>query len=221
MSRSSTVGMHIAPARFLLFLLLFALGFALLAKGAGMPLSDSALLAFDGAALLFLLSLFPLFRKSTAAEMRRHAKENDANRVLVLALTFLLAAIIMVTVGIELVHMDTPNASTLFLILTTLIISWLFANTMFALHYAHLFYGTRKDGTVRHGLDFPGTDLKNSWPDYWDFIYFSYTLGMTFQTSDVAISEGHMRRVVTWHSFVAFLFNMGIIAFTINIIGGA
>lgn len=217
MGRSSTVGKLIAPARFLSFLLLFAAGFALLAKGFGMRLSDSALLAFDGAAILFLLSLFPLFQQSSAVEMRRHAEENDANRILVLALTFLVSAIIMVTVGVELVQTDKPTARTLVTVIATLLLSWLFANTMYALHYAHLFYGDRKDGKVRRGLEFPDTDT----PDYWDFIYFSYTLGMTFQTSDVSIAERHMRRVVTWHSLAAFIFNMGIIAFTINIIGGA
>ena len=217
MGRSSTVGKLIAPARFLSFLLLFAAGFALLAKGFEMRLSDSALLAFDGAAILFLLSLFPLFQQSSAIEMRRHAEENDANRILVLALTFLVSAIIMVTVGVELVQTDKPTARTLVTVIATLLLSWLFANTMYALHYAHLFYGDRKDGKVRRGLEFPDTDT----PDYWDFIYFSYTLGMTFQTSDVSIAERHMRRVVTWHSLAAFIFNMGIIAFTINIIGGA
>ena len=149
--------------------------------------------------------------------MRRHAEENDANRILVLALTFLVSAIIMVTVGVELVQTDKPTARTLVTVIATLLLSWLFANTMYALHYAHLFYGDRKDGKVRRGLQFPDTDT----PDYWDFIYFSYTLGMTFQTSDVSIAERHMRRVVTWHSLAAFIFNMGIIAFTINIIGGA
>lgn len=217
MGRSSTVGKLIAPARFLSFLLLFAAGFMLLVKGFGMRLSDSALLAFDGAAILFLLSLFPLFQQSSAIEMRRHAEENDANRILVLALTFLVSAIIMVTVGVELVQTDKPTARTLVTVIATLLLSWLFANTMYALHYAHLFYGDRKDGKVRRGLEFPDTDT----PDYWDFIYFSYTLGMTFQTSDVSIAERHMRRVVTWHSLAAFIFNMGIIAFTINIIGGA
>ena len=217
MGRSSTVGKLIAPARFLSFLLLFAAGFMLLVKGFGMRLSDSALLAFDGAAILFLLSLFPLFQQSSAIEMRRHAEENDANRILVLALTFLVSAIIMVTVGVELVQTDKPTARTLVTVIATLLLSWLFANTMYALHYAHLFYGDRKDGKVRRGLQFPDTDT----PDYWDFIYFSYTLGMTFQTSDVSIAERHMRRVVTWHSLAAFIFNMGIIAFTINIIGGA
>lgn len=217
MGRSSTVGKLIAPARFLSFLLLFAAGFALLAKGVGMRLSDSALLAFDGAAILFLLSLLPLFRQSSVAEMRRHAEENDANRILVLALTFLVGAIIMVTVGVELVHTGKPTAFILILVIGTLLLSWLFGNTMFALHYAHLFYGDSKEGKERKGLEFPGTET----PDYWDFLYFSYTLGMTFQTSDVAISQGHMRRIVTWHSLAAFIFNMGIIAFTINIIGGA
>ena len=62
----------------------------------------------------------------------------------------------------------------------------------------------------------PGTQH----PNYWDFLYFSFTLGMTFQTSDIAISGTHLRRVVLGHSMIAFLFNMGILAFTVNALGG-
>jgi uncharacterized membrane protein len=65
------------------------------------------------------------------------------------------------------------------------------------------------------GLDFPGTPE----PDYWDFVYFAFTCGMAFATSDVQVTSKHMRRLVTVHSLAAFAFNIGVLAFTINVLG--
>ena len=71
-------------------------------------------------------------------------------------------------------------------------------------------------GTTARGSTFPKCDE----PDYWDFLYFSYTLGMTFQTSDVDITSRHIRKVVVGHCLAAFVFNLGVLAFTINVLGG-
>ncbi|MCY1555474.1 hypothetical protein D9M68_921440 [compost metagenome] len=100
------------------------------------------------------------------------------------------------------------------LILGSLMLAWVFANTVFAFHYAHLYYQQREKKD-RAGLKFPGGDT----PDYWDFFYFSFTLGMTFQTSDVVINSPHMRRIALAHGMAAFLFNLGILAFAINTVG--
>jgi uncharacterized membrane protein len=100
------------------------------------------------------------------------------------------------------------------LIVGTLALAWFFANTVFALHYAHLYYLPGKEGD-RGGLRIPDTRT----PDYWDFIYFSFTLGMTFQTSDVAVTGSHIRKVVLGHTMVAFLFNIGVLAFVVNALG--
>jgi uncharacterized membrane protein len=66
-------------------------------------------------------------------------------------------------------------------------------------------------------VDFPGPGE----PDYWDFVYFAFTLGMTFQTSDVAITDRAIRRVVTAHCLAAFIVNLGVLAFTINVLGAS
>ena len=103
------------------------------------------------------------------------------------------------------------------LIVATLALAWLFSNTVYALHYAHLFYlvdGSGKDGG---GIDIPACTE----PDYWDFLYFSFTLGMTFQTSDVEISSRTVRRVVLGQCLAAFVFNIGVLAFTINVLGSS
>ncbi|WP_430983547.1 DUF1345 domain-containing protein, partial [Escherichia coli] len=73
------------------------------------------------------------------------------------------------------------------------------------------------DGKDAGGLEIPNC----AEPDYWDFLYFSFTLGMTFQTSDVEISSRHIRRVTLGHCLAAFVFNIGVLAFTINVLGSS
>jgi uncharacterized membrane protein len=98
-------------------------------------------------------------------------------------------------------------------------LSWFFMNTMFALHYAHGYYGD-SDPSSKYkptgGLIFPG----RAQPDYWDFLYFSFVVGMTFQVSDVQIEDHDLRRNVLAHGVLAFLFNVVILALTINIVAG-
>ena len=78
--------------------------------------------------------------------------------------------------------------------------------------------GSRPSSSTRYpaGLRFPEDDK----PDYWDFIYYAFCLGMTFQTSDVSVTDSRFRRVSTGHCLAAFVFNLGVIAFTINVLGG-
>ena len=206
------LGNKIAPPRFLTFAIAFAAGLVVLIPMLGKGRGTMA--AFDIAALLFLGIVAPLL-KSRAADMRRHAKDNDANRVLLLALTATVTAVILVSVASEMMGGKSDVAG-IALIVGTLALAWLFSNTVYALHYAHLFYTDDKSGKDTGGIDVPQTDE----PDYWDFVYFSFTLGMTFQTSDVEISSPHIRRTTIGHCLAAFVFNIGVLAFTINVLGG-
>ena len=99
------------------------------------------------------------------------------------------------------------------LAMATILLSWSFVHTIFALHYAHEYYGERRDGKIG-GLKFPG-DTK---PDYWDFLYFSLVIAMTSQVSDVAITSKVIRRIVTVHGALAFFFNLTVLALTVNMI---
>lgn len=204
------VGNRIAPARFLAFvgLLIIACGIAV---SVGTTPGRALMIGFDTASVVFLVSLWPLLDDKTA-DMRRTAERNDANRSALLVLTALVMAVILVTVASELSaeRVDKDRV----LIIITLAAAWLFSNIAYALHYAHLFY-TQDEGKDARGLDFPTGDA----PDYWDFIYFAFTLGMTFQTADVAIQSRAMRRVVIGHGLAAFIFNLGVVAFTINMLG--
>lgn len=208
------VGKHIAPVRFLVFpfVLLAAAGAA---SSLGGDPRTAFLAGFDVAALVFLCSLAPLFR-ADADRMRRRAEDNDANRIGLLAITVLLSLVILFAVGTLIASPGVLDRADIALIVATLVFAWLFANMVFTLHYAHLYY-LQKDGRDQRGIEVPGVHE----PGYWDFLYFAFTLGMTFQTSDVTISGAHMRRVVLGHCMAAFVFNMGILAFTVNAIGGS
>lgn len=209
------IGNRIAPPRFILFVLI------LVAASAGAArLTDwlhGAMIGFDVAAFIFLLSCIPLLWDTTAATMRRHAAENDANRAFLLAITGAVTLVVLVTVGAEMLQGQDQSGGAIALIVGTLALAWLFSNVVYALHYAHMYYREdEKGGGDSGGIDMPGTRE----PDYWDFVYFSFTLGMTFQTSDTAITSGGYRRVTIFHCLAAFIFNIGILAFTINVLGG-
>jgi len=206
------IGRRIAPPRFALFVLVFGLGLATLIPLFGT--GRGVMAAFDIAAALFLGVVAPLFRHGEADRMRRTARDNDANRALLLGLTGVTMAVILVAVAGELKGRN--DALAIALVITTLVLAWLFSNLVYALHYAHLYYLAGETSEDAGGLDFPECDK----PDYWDFLYFSATLGMTFQTSDVSITSRRIRRVVTGHCLAAFVFNLGVIAFSINVLGG-
>jgi uncharacterized membrane protein len=211
--RAFAPGRHIAPVRFLIFtaVLIVATGGA---SAWGYDPRTALLLGFDIAAIVFLAAVVPLL-SSDADAMRRRAEENDANRAGLLAISALLSLVILFTVGALIADPGSLGRKDVILIVATLALAWLFANMMFTLHYAHLFYLQVK-GRDQGGLDVPGADE----PGYWDFLYFAFTLGMTFQTSDVSVTGAHMRRVVLGHCLAAFVFNMGILAFTVNALGG-
>jgi uncharacterized membrane protein len=216
---ASGIGNRLAPARFLAFLALLPAFFFAYRAAFGTPphWGDAAAMAFNAAALLFLASLVPLIaRPSDAEAMRAHAAGNDANRFLVLVLTTLLTFSVMAAIAGEMPNAREGDTAAALKLVGTLLMIWLFANSVFALHYAHTYYVQTEAGGDCGGLEFPGTTT----PDYRDFAYFAFTLGMTFQTSDVAITAPRLRHAALLHSFGAFVFNIGVIAFAINVLGG-
>ena len=212
------LGSRLAPPRFVMFVAVMAgvaVGWHLLKHNSW---SDALVIGFNLAVLAFAVSLWPLPRDHNAAEMRRHAAENDANRGWVLLITSAVTLTMMLAMIYELPDAQKHDSWAMIKLISTLALGWLFSNLTFALHYAHMFYGAgdtpAKD---QGGLDFPGTKE----PDYWDFIYFSFTAGMSFAASDVNVTSGAVRRVLVVQCLLAFIFNIGALAFSINVLAGA
>ena len=211
MTKPRTIGNMIAPPRFLAFIIVLV---------AGVPLAHpllhrwalSVMAAFDVAAIIFLALCLPLLRTQEAAVIRHHAASNDANRRVLLAITGIVMTVLFVAIAAEVIG-HNPQPLTKALIIGTLALAWLFSNTVYAIHYAHLAYRHPERGCL--GFEFPGTKQ----PVYWDFIYFAFTCGMAFATSDVEVTSHHVRKVVTIHCLAAFAFNIGVLAFTINVLG--
>lgn len=201
--------------RFNLCAALFAgLVVAFVAGGAGIV--HAIVLAFTIASAIFLASIAHLFAHATVASIKRRARNEDPGRWGLLVTSIALSGIVLVSMGLELQASKAGGAPGVALAAAGLLLSWLFMNTMFALHYAHAYYGDGQRGGVRGGLEFPG---KHD-PDYWDFLYFSVVIGMTFQVSDVQIGDRHLRRIALMQSMAAFLFNVVVIALSVNIVAG-
>lgn len=212
-STRQTVGNWLAPPRFIAFLVL--LGITIPSFADIVSPAHACLIGFDVSAAVFMLSALPLFRGVEAEHMREAARRNDANRWLLLAVSVILLMAVLGAIGLEIIGKSSLSAGEKALIVGTLAMAWIFANLVYALHYAHMFYVADETGADTGGIDFPATQE----PDYWDFLYFAFTLGMTFQTSDVNIRSRAVRQVVTLHCMAAFVFNIGVLAFTINVLG--
>ena len=211
MAHRMGIGNRIAPARFIMFIVVLFGGWA----GATILLKSwelGAMAGFDTAALLFLVTCATLLRTGEARVIREHAAMNDANRHWLLIITGIVMSILLIAIAAEVVG-RSPEPFTKILIIATLVLAWLFSNTIYALHYAHVAYRNPDMGCS--GLEFPHTPH----PAYWDFFYFSFTCGMAFATSDVQVTSTRMRRIVTMHCLAAFAFNIGVLAFTINVLG--
>ncbi len=206
------LGNRIAPPRFIAFVVLTVVAGLFAVPRLGW--ARGLMAGFDAAAIIFFISVSPLFN-DVAKEMRRSAKANDANRAGLLVITGIVMGVVLASVASELMQQGRPKPAEIMLIVGTLSLAWLFSSLIYALHYAHIFY-TGEDGEDARGIEFPKTDE----PDYWDFLYFATCLSMTFQVSDMNITSGRVRRVVMFHCLAAFVFNLGIIAFTINVLGG-
>ena len=175
-------------------------------------LTTRVLAGWDVAVGLYLAAAAFLMAKSPVAEIRRHAAAQDEGAFALLLLTVAAALVSLGAIFIQLAAIDrsAPGyGGHVALVILTVVLSWAFTHTIFALHYAYEFYG---EAERAKGLRFPEDDR----PDYWDFIYFSFVIGMTFQVSDVQVTHKWLRRTVTAHGVISFIFTTAIIALTVN-----
>jgi uncharacterized membrane protein len=149
------------------------------------------------------------------AHIRRNAIMQDDGRFLILLVTALGAFAGIAAIVFELGAAHRSPAE-LTLATVTIALSWGAVHTTFALHYAHEYYRGAKPG----GLQFPNGDNRDE-PDYWDFVYFSFVIGMTAQVSDVGITDRIIRRTATAHGVISFFFNTALLALMVNIAASA
>jgi uncharacterized membrane protein len=178
--------------------------------------SSRPLIVWNAFAISYLVLAFIMMARSDVATMRRRAAAQDEGAVFILLITSLAAVASLAAIAIELHGAGGGAGEKPFrigLAGATILCSWLFVHTSFALHYAHEFYGEGRDKEIG-GLQFP---KKGYEPDYWDFLYFAANFGAAAQTSDVQITSPAMRRLALAHTILSFLFNTTILALAVNV----
>jgi uncharacterized membrane protein len=173
------------------------------------------LIGWDVFTALYLVLVFAIVFRSGIAHVRRNAILQDEGRFVILLLTALGSFASIVAIVFELGH-DNHSGPQLGLAMLTIALSWAMVHTTFALHYAHEYYRGAKPG----GLQFPSGDQHED-ADYWDFVYFSFVIGMTAQVSDVGITDKIIRRTATAHGIVSFVYNTALVALMVNIAASA
>jgi uncharacterized membrane protein len=166
---------------------------------------------------IYLILTHAMFRRCGIDHIRRRAAEQDegGSAILVLSVVATIASLVAIVVELGGMKQAPPGGAIIQVLLAaaTILLSWAFIHTIFSVHYAHEYYGERRDGKIG-GLKFPG-DAK---PDYLDFLYFSLVIAMTSQVSDVMITSKVIRRVVSMHGVLSFFFNLTVLALTVNMV---
>lgn len=175
-------------------------------------------IAWDLAALSYLVAVFGIMIGEPPDDIRKRAAAHDESALIIpIIVVAAIAASFLAVAGVLSAAKDaSAETKPLFLLLagSTIVLSWFVMQTVFTIHYAHEFYAPPLgDQKPEAALDFPGDEK----PDYWDFLYFSATIGATSQTSDTGVCTPQMRRLVTTHAIISFFFNTIVLALTINI----
>ncbi len=173
------------------------------------------LVGWDVFVSLYLALVYIMVLRSGVAHIRRNAVLQDDGRFLILLVTALGAFASIAAIVFEL-GASNRSGPGLALATITIALSWAAVHTAFSLHYAHEYYRGAKPG----GLQFPSGD-KDDEADYWDFVYFSFVIGMTAQVSDVGITDRIIRRTATVHGIISFVFNTALVALMVNIAASA
>ena len=181
-------------------------------------LTTKFLLGWNAGVWLYLVLTLWLMLRSKGGAVKRTAEIEDENASMVLLTVSIAAVASLAAITLELAGNNKLSHSQQLMHYAftglTVIGSWLMVGVIFGLHYARLFYNN--EGT-EPALRFPEGELN---PDYWDFMYFSFTLSVAVQTSDVAVATREMRKAVLGHSLLGFLFNTAVLGFSINIAAG-
>ena len=180
------------------------------------------LLGWCGGVSVYLLLAWWLAHGFDAARTRSHARSLDQPDLLILLSMLVVVGVSVVVIAMLLQQVGqmsgAERAGHIALGLVALAGSWLMIHTIYAFHYAHRYYQNEKrQDDDQDSLLFPGKEA----PDYADFLYYSFVIGMTSQVSDVQVLTGEMRRITLAHGVLSFAFNMLVLALSINVVAGA
>ncbi len=208
-----------APRRLLLTMAIGVVAFA--ASQPWLTLHTRLLVGWNAGALTYLLLAWFAVGRADAGMTRVRSQLYDQSGYVIFLLVVVASSASVVAIGFivgDAKELPLPaRASHLTLSILAMLLSWLLIHTLFAFHYARCYYW-REHPSKDHirGLRFPGENE----PDYLDFVYYSFVVGMTSQVSDVAVVARHMRRITLIHGVLSFVFNIAILAMSLNIIGG-
>jgi len=177
-----------------------------------------ALAAWNITVWFYLVMVGWLMARSTHVQVRRIAEQEDRSASVILVIMTIAAVVSIAAIVLELTtvkdltlaHRLAHYASTA----ATILGSWFLVGVLFTFHYARMYYQSPID---QRALRFPDEELS---PDYWDFLYFSFTIGVAAQTSDVSVMTRSLRKAVLVQSVLSFLFNVAIVGLSINIAAG-
>ncbi len=179
-----------------------------------------ALVTWNAYSLTLIAMIWLTIVSSDPSEVANSATLQDTGRRTLFVFVVVAAVVSVFAVAYELSTakgLDRAHATGhVFFSIVTVVSSWVLVHTVFALRYAHNYYGLISDGKAKCGINFPDEDS----PDYLDFAYFSFVIGMTSQVSDVTISAREMRRLALIHGVISFGFNAAILGLCINVVSG-
>jgi uncharacterized membrane protein len=186
--------------------------------------------SWDAGIALFLLLVTVMMLRSDTRRLRSRAAEQDAGRTEIIVLALIASVLgIFTIISVVMGSRNLPfeaSAARMAIGIATIVLSWLLVQMLFAVHYAHIYYdepepnprrhgadGHVSDGHIAAGLKFPGSGA----PDYWDFTYFSFVVGMTCQVADVAVESRTLRHLVTVHGIISFFYNTVTLALAVGL----
>jgi uncharacterized membrane protein len=184
-------------------------------------MANRLLVTWVAASLTYLVLYWLTILRADAAVTRRRASANDQAAQVIFLLVTVAACASILAIGFVATDAKAlgpgPKLAHVALSVAALVLSWMLIQTVFAFHYARRYYapGSAHEGAAA-GLKFPGVEE----PDYFDFAYYSFVLGMTSQVSDVAVTTAQMRRTTLAHGVLSFIFNIAVLAMSINVISG-
>jgi uncharacterized membrane protein len=179
------------------------------------------MIGWDTFSLSMIIMSWATFFITNSAQIREQSKVQDSSRSVIFVIVLIATLASILAVLLLLVakkHLNIGASWRLPIAIAGMLLSWFLIHTIFTLRYAHIYYGDHKaiPDEPAGGLEFPGDQE----PEYLDFAYFSFVLGMTFQVSDVQITSKRLRNFAMWHGLFSFGFNTIMIALTINLIAG-